>query len=103
VRRPLVKTAKRSSSRAARALDTEHVDACGCQFERERHPVEPATNLDDRSDVVAVQGETVHNRPGAFVEQLDGRILQRPLGGEIIGARRQLQRWEAVQPFALGP
>ena len=84
-------------------LDTEYVDACGRQFERERHPVEPATNLDDRSDIVAVQGETVRDRQGALVEQLDRGILQRPLGCEIIGARRQLQRREAVQPFALGP
>jgi hypothetical protein len=28
------------------ALDAEYVDARGCQFERERHPVKPAANLE---------------------------------------------------------
>ena len=103
MRRPLVKTAKRSSSRAASPLTPKHVDPRGRQFERERHAVKPVANLEHWNDFPVAQDKTVRDRQGALVEQLDRRILQRPVGCEIIGARRQLQRREAVPPFALGP
>jgi hypothetical protein len=93
----------RLSSRAAKSLHAEHVDARGCQFERKRYAVEPVANLDDRSDILVAQGEPVHDRQGALIEQLDGGILQHRDGCQIVGARRQFKRGETVQPFTLGP
>ena len=52
----------------------EDADACRCQLERQRNPVEAATNLQDRRHVGLAHLELVHRRGGAFVEQLHGRV-----------------------------
>ena len=54
------------------APEAKRVDADSRQFQRERHAIEPATNLQNRREIGIVEDEPVDDRPGPVVEQLDG-------------------------------
>ena len=82
---------------------TKDADTRRCQLERERDTVEPATNLQSRRHVRIGEGEPIHRRHRALVEQLHGRVAQRIAGGEIDRVRREFQRGQAMQRLALCP
>src|SRR5262249_4990301 len=84
--------------------DAEYIDPSRREFERQRYPIEPTTNLQHRRHISIVEDKPVRCRGCPFVEQLDGRITQR-LGSSRGGARlrRELQRSQPVETFAFGP
>ena len=78
------------------ALDAKRSDAGSRQFQRQRHAIEPATDLQDRWDIGIVEGEPVHDRSGPFVEQLNSRITQRLRDCHIDRLQRNFQGSETV-------
>jgi len=85
------------------ALDAKRIDAGSRQFQRQRHAIEPATNLQHRRDIGIVEEKPVVRRDCALAEQLDGRIPHRLVGSGRGRLRRKFQRGQAMQPFAFGP
>ena len=77
-------------------LDTEDADARRCQFERQRDPIEPATNLQNCRHVRIGKAKPIRGRHGALDKQLNRRVAQSIAGAETERIRRQFQRGQTV-------
>ena len=82
---------------------TKDTDTRSRQLKRQRDAVEPAANFQNRRHIGVGEGEPIHRRAGALVEQLDGRVTQRIAGRETDRIRWKFQSGQAMQRLTLCP
>jgi hypothetical protein len=104
--KPAGKTAKRREAVVeprGKAPDPEHIDLRRRQLDRQRHAIEVAAYFEHGGDIGIGKAHTAERRGRSFAEQLDRWKAQGFGRREAAPLRRNLERRQAQQPFALGP
>ncbi len=79
----------------------EEVDSGSRQLDGERDPLQAAADLDDTARVAVGELEVIRDRGGLFGKELDRAESECRRGRQVRLRRRQIERPEAMHPFAV--